>query len=312
MKKFLFISPAVLVNIFTLTEIRRLDSEYQRLENALVRDETAEHLLTVDMSNLPSQLKDLETLAASSGAARQARQTERETLLASIQRYRQEMRQEMTSVVDATERKELNKLRGEIAKSKSRYTILAEQLAEAECAKGRLETELEVDLVPQLAALTARLAAARNRSSQLGRLTALLAAQKEKRGSLQALAKELADREKELEENQRCLAAQLEADELSLKDMEKEQEQRMAERARLAVRESKLRRQLADMEQRYTDIGLVLPSSQIQETRKAKLQKSLDTVNQQLKDLGEVNQKALVAYSTLCTQREKLGALFNV
>ena len=119
-------------------------------------------------------------------------QADRETILASIHRYREEMKQEMSSVVDPAERKQLGQLRLDLAQVESDYAELAGQLAETEAEKAHLEMRLEVDLVPGLAALTARLAASVNRDSQLARLRSLLAAQEKKRGSLQVLAQDLA------------------------------------------------------------------------------------------------------------------------
>ena len=229
-------------------------------------------------------------------------QADRETILASIHRYREEMKQEMSSVVDPAERKQLGQLRLDLAQVESDYAELA----------GQLEMLLEVDLVPGLAALTARLAASVNRDSQLARLRSLLAAQEKKRGSLQVLAQDLANRERELTKDQRQLATQLEDVEAELKSMENVRKQRLEERARLAARESKLRRQLVEMERRYLDIGLVLPSSQIQDIRRSRLQKSLNKVNLQLKEMPGVNQKALIAFTMLCEQRDILGTTVQV
>ena len=239
-------------------------------------------------------------------------QADRETILASIHRYREEMKQEMSSVVDPAERKQLGQLRLDLAQVESDYAELAGQLAETEAEKAHLEMLLEVDLVPGLAALTARLAASVNRDSQLARLRSLLAAQEKKRGSLQVLAQDLANRERELTKDQRQLATQLEDVEAELKSMENVRKQRLEERARLAARESKLRRQLVEMERRYLDIGLVLPSSQIQDIRRSRLQKSLNKVNLQLKEMPGVNQKALIAFTMLCEQRDILGTTVQV
>ena len=77
-------------------------------------------------------------------------QADRETILASIHRYREEMKQEMSSVVDPAERKQLGQLRLDLAQVESDYAELAGQLAETEAEKAHLEMLLEVDLVPGL------------------------------------------------------------------------------------------------------------------------------------------------------------------
>ena len=73
------------------------------------------------------------------------------------------------------------------------------------------------------------------------------------------------DKEQELAANQRRKAVELEKVESKLKEMGKKQKARLERREKLAGRESKLRRQLAEMEKRYLDIGLVLPTSQVHE-----------------------------------------------
>jgi chromosome segregation ATPase len=124
----------------------------------------------------------------------------------------------------------------------------------------------------------------------------------------QPWSQELGAKERELAADQRRQARDLERMEARLKEMGRKQKEMMERREKLTGRESQLRRQLAEMEKRYLEIGLVLPASQVADTTsRKKLQAGLDRVNRELKGMDLVNQKALVEYTQLCHQRDSLG-----
>ncbi len=288
-------------------EIKRLDSETQKIENALNRHDATELALSADIKCLVLQKQDTERLVEESRAVLQAKKADQEAAVAAIHRFREEMKQEMSAVVDQSERAQLVQLRQDLAMAQARYKELAGQLANTEGKKSRLEILLKLDLEPGVAALKSRMATSQDRDSQLGRLCARLAAAEEKRASLLLLTQELTAKEMELAEDQRRLSALLESTEAKLKKMEKDQTERMELKNRLTSKEAKLRRQLAEKERRHLEIGLVLPSSQITDSRRDKLQKCLDKVNKELNGMDDLNQKALIAYSKMCKQRESLG-----
>lgn len=288
-------------------EIKRLDSETQKIENALNRHDATELALSADIKCLVLQKQDTERLVEESRAVLQAKKADQEAAVAAIHRFREEMKQEMSAVVDQSERAQLVQLRQDLAMAQARYKELAGQLANTEGKKSRLEILLKLDLEPGVAALKSRMATSQDRDSQLGRLCARLAAAEEKRASLLLLTQELTAKEMELAEDQRRLSALLESTEAKLKKMEKDQTERMELKNRLTSKEAKLRRQLAEKERRHLEIGLVLPSSQITDSRRDKLQKSLDKINKELNGMDDLNQKALIAYSKMCKQRESLG-----
>ncbi len=160
----------------------------QKMENVLSRHESTELALQADISALYLQKPGIERTAEATTTALQSRQRDRDALLASINRYRGEMKQKMTTVVDPAERKKLEELRRENAAAESSYQDLAMQLALTEVEKSQLKNVLELELEPGLAALKARLAASRDQESQLVRLRASLAAEEAKRDSLLAVS----------------------------------------------------------------------------------------------------------------------------
>jgi hypothetical protein len=170
------------------SEIRRLESELQKMENVLSRHESTELALQADISALCLQKPGMERTAEATTTALQSRQRDRDALLASINRYRGEMKQKMTTVVDPAERKKLEELRRENTAAESSYQDLARQLALTEVEKSQLKNLLELELEPGLAALKARLAASRDQESQLVRLRASLAAEEGKREGLLAVS----------------------------------------------------------------------------------------------------------------------------